>query len=183
MFKWRHRSRCISRDSDWTSKTVLNRFEHGRNDRAEEGCRNSYFSTSLWVLFHIFHPVLCGTHHTFYNELRVDFFVHAVRLCSAMSVSGHMSNCGQTPAVPEPERRILSGAEDESRLRVCDRCLHVPVGGEHVLSSCDCRDDTEHRGNPNCARADDLAGNSRGSGSGKNAHPSRGSEPVVKSVM
>ena len=24
--------------------------------------------------------------------------------------------------------------------------------------SCDCQDDTEHRGNPNCARADDLTG-------------------------
>ena len=43
------------------------------------------------------------------------------------------------------------------------------VGGEHVLSSFECRDDTEHRENPNCARAD-LTGNSRGSSSGKNPH-------------
>ena len=28
----------------------------------------------------------------------------------------------------------------------------------------DCRDDTEHRGSPNCARAGDLTGNSRVSG-------------------
>ena len=36
--------------------------------------------------------------------------------------------------------------------------------------SCDCQDDTEHRGNPNCARADDLTGNSRGSGCGHVPH-------------
>ena len=57
------------------------------------------------------------------------------------------------------------------------------VGGEHVLSSCDCRDDTEHRGNPNCARAGDLKGNSRGSGSGKNPHLIRRSGIVEKSFM
>ena len=57
------------------------------------------------------------------------------------------------------------------------------VGGEHVLSSCDCRDDTEHFGNPNCARADDLTGNSRGSGSSKNPHLIRRSGPVEESFM
>ena len=36
--------------------------------------------------------------------------------------------------------------------------------------SCDCQDDTEHRGNPNCARADDLTGNFRDSGCGNAPH-------------
>ena len=54
------------------------------------------------LLFSTFFLVLCGTHNTFYNELRVDvFLVHAVCFCSAILVTRHMSNCGQTPAVPE----------------------------------------------------------------------------------
>ena len=40
-----------------------------------------FFSTNL-SLFLIFPPFLSGTHHTFYNELRVDVFVHAVCLCN-----------------------------------------------------------------------------------------------------
>ena len=72
------------------------------------------------------------------------------------------------------------GAEDESY-----RCLHVPsfVGGEHVLSSCECRDETQHLGNPKWARAGDLTGNSRGSGGGKNPHLFRRSGLVEKSFM
>ena len=57
------------------------------------------------------------------------------------------------------------------------------VGGSHILSPCDGRDDTELRGNPNCARVDDLTGNSRDSGSGKNPHQIRRSELVEKSFM
>ena len=45
------------------------------------------------------------------------------------------------------------------------------VGGGHVHSPRDCRDDTEHRGNPNCAGADDLTGNSRGSGKWQESTP------------
>ena len=52
------------------------------------------------------------------------------------------------------------------------------VDGEHVLSSRDCPNDTEHRGDPNCARAGDLTGNSRGSGSGKDPHQIDWSGPV-----
>ena len=57
------------------------------------------------------------------------------------------------------------------------------VGGEHVLRSCECRDNTEQFGNPNFARADELTGNCRGSGGGKNPHPIRRSGPVEKSFM
>ena len=48
----RHQIRSISRDSDCTSNPVLNRFELGRKDRAEEVCRNStHFSTFLCFFF------------------------------------------------------------------------------------------------------------------------------------
>ena len=50
------------------------------------------------------------------------------------------------------------------------------VDGEHVLSSRDCRDDIEHRGNHKCARAGVQTGNSPYSGCGKNPpDTSRGS--------
>ena len=65
--------RYISRDLDWTLDLALNRFELGRKDRAEEECRNSSFIFGKLC----FSPVLCGTHHTFYNEFRVDVFVLA----------------------------------------------------------------------------------------------------------
>ena len=41
----------------------------------------------------------------------------------------------------------------------------------------------EDRGNPNCARADDLTGNSRASGCGNDPHQIHRSGPVEKSFM
>ena len=49
------------------------------------------------------------------------------------------------------------------------RCAETRENSAAWLS-CDCQDDTEHRGNPNCARADDLTGNSQGSGCGNVPH-------------
>ena len=49
----RHRIRFISRDSDCTPNPVMNRFELGQKDRAEEGCRKStllFFDTSVCFL-------------------------------------------------------------------------------------------------------------------------------------
>ena len=54
---------------------------------------------------------------------------------------------------------------------------------EHVLGSRDCRDDTEHRGNPNCARAGDLTRNSRGSGCGKDPHQIHRSGPAEEGFI
>ena len=89
-----------------------------------------------------------------------------------------MSNCGHPPAIPELKT-------SHTHLRVCADAVHVPslLVENTFFSPCDCRDGTEHRGNPNCARADDLTRNSHGSGSGKNPHLIRKSRPVEKSFM
>ena len=74
----------------------------------------SYFRQFCGCCFRFSLPVLCGTHHTFYNELRVDFFCPG-SLCSEILVKRHMTNRGQTPALPELDRETCldRGAEDE----------------------------------------------------------------------
>ena len=62
-------------------------------------------------------------------------------------------------------------------------CTCPVLSMENVLSSRDCRDDTKHRGNPNCARAGDLTRNSQDSECGKDPHQIRRSGPVEKSSM
>ena len=63
--------------------------------------------------------------------------------------------------------------------------MNVPffVVGGHVLSSRDCRDGTERRGNPNCARDGHLTRNFRGSGGGKDPHLIPRSGLVEKSLV
>ena len=81
------------------------------------GCRNSSLSFVNFCGCYFFFLFLCGTHLTFYNELRVNVFLPTQFVqCSAILVTRHMSNCGQTPAVSDPdcETCLDTGAEDES---------------------------------------------------------------------
>ena len=141
--------------------------------------------------FFAFLPVFCGTRHTFYSELRVDFihaaahpdrpslvacrilnrwsFVWRKRLTVFMS-SCCLANPGQLSTRPA-ELRVPPVDQHVYKFE-CEVRLHVPsfVVGEHVLNSRDCRDGTEHRGNPNCTRSDDLTRNYRGMSS-QRIHP------------
>ena len=124
------------RDSGWRSNPV-NRFELGRKDRAEERCGNSTLMfDKLCGCFSILLslPVLCGTHHTFYNEHRVDAFLSTqFCLCSAILVRRCVSNCGHRTRLRKT--CLDSGAEDESHASpsLC-RCFQVPSVSVRVSS-------------------------------------------------
>ena len=153
-------------------------------------------------MFFFFLLFLCFTHHTFYSERRVDF-IHAAahldrskfcclsnfesmefRVAATIDVFCVVllfgeSRCNSTHVWQTSELHTTS-----TSLSLRSLTGRAQYGdGEHVVSSRDCRDDTEHRGNPNCARAAVLTGNSRGSGGGRDPHLIHRPGPVVKSVM
>ena len=126
--------------------------------KGSSGVENPLLFSTILLLFSC-SSGLCGTHHTFYNELSVDvLFVRAVCLCSAIWVPPNLI-----------EKRILK--HSLTHLRVCHRCLHVPsLPVENTFSVHAIVETTEHLGNPNCARAERVDRNSPGPGCGKNPH-------------
>ena len=99
------------------------------------------------------------THSTMNSEL--TFLSTQFRLCSAILVTRYISNCGQTPAVPELDWKTYldSGTEDESHTSPSADSRAQFFGENKFSVPCDSQDDTKHRGNSNCARADDLTRN------------------------
>ena len=72
------------RDLDWISNPVLNRFELGRNDRAEEQCRNP--TCIFYSFWYYFSSLLMVTITRSYNELKV--YVR-LAICSGICEASH----------------------------------------------------------------------------------------------
>ena len=166
---------CKWLDWNWKTKWL--------NSSCSKKVREDIIIESQWIRTTQCRNSICGTHHTFYNELRDDAFIHAVCLCSAVLVTLYI----QTHEVPELvwEPLTVELKTSLTHLRVCDRCLHVPSFCQWRLGLQFMRLPRRHRTSWkfNCARADGLTGNSRGSGGGKNPHLIRTSGPVERRFM
>ena len=111
--------RYISRSSDWQSNPVLNLFNLGRKDRAEEGCRNSTFFfdnfvaaslffcfRSLSVLTRRIHVVLCSSSFwSFFN-------VSDVKLSNANGYLSRSMSIVFQPSHPDTGSPFGQGACD-----------------------------------------------------------------------
>ena len=151
------------------------------------GCRTctQIFDNFVFFFFLFFFPFSVAriTHSAMNSELT---FLSTQFVCALQFVVRYMSNCGQTPAVPEPdwETYLDSGAEDKSQTsRSLRRCSHVPSLSTQNMFSVHATVETAQNTDPNCANADNLTRNFRGSGGGKNPHLIRRSGPLVKSFM